>query len=378
MKPLRIQSIDALRGLIMIIMALDHIRDFFHFDAFLHNPLDLRYSPYPLFMTRWITHFCAPTFILLTGVSAYLYGLKHTKAELSRFLFTRGLWLVFLEITVVAIGWKYNFDFQHTILMVIWAIGMAMIFLSAMVWLPYAAILGIGLLIVCTHNLFDSVHVTPGTFWSDVWMILHQQGYIAFNDKAGVFIFYTLLPYFGLICAGYGFGKVFAPQVEAAVRKRTLLFTGLVCIVAFIVLRLINKYGDPQPWDYQVPWRYTFASFINCTKYPVSLQFALMILGPAILILYALDGVQNRLTNFLVTIGKVPMFYYIVHIYLIHAIAMVMDDKSPNTPFGVQGKYHLWTVYVIWVCVVAALYLPCKWYGKYKSAHPENWWLSYI
>jgi uncharacterized membrane protein len=360
-------------------MALDHIRDFFHFDAMQHNPLDLLYSPYALFLTRWITHFCAPTFIFLTGLSAYLYGLKHTKAELSRFLFTRGVWLVFLELTVIAFGWNFGLNTAHFTLMVIWAIGTAMIFLSAMIWLPYLAIVVTGFAIVFLHNLTDSIHVTQGGFVNDLWMILHVQGSLHFSQHLGFFVFYPILPYLGLICLGYGFGKLYSPDELAEKRKKYLLGIGISSIVLFIILRYFNFYGDPSHWDYQVPAKYTLLSFINCTKYPVSLLFALMILGPSILLLYFLEGMHNWFTNILVTIGKVPMFYYIVHIYLIHTIAFFVEEPSKSSfwPFPV-GRFHLWTVYLIWAGVVAVLYLPCKWYGKYKSSHPEKWWLSYL
>ena len=378
MKPSRIRSIDALRGLVMIVMALDHIRDYFHYDAFKHDPLNLLYSPYPLFLTRWITHFCAPTFIFLTGVSAYLYGLKHTKNELSKFLFTRGLWLVFLELTVVAIGWRFGFDLHHFILMVIWAIGVSMIFLALMIRLPYPFVLLTGLAIVLLHNLTDSVHFTEGTFVNDLWILLHQEGGFKIGESISVFVLYPILPYLGLICVGYGFGKLFSPEMEAGKRKRMLLLTGSLCIAVFIVLRYINVYGDPHPWEHQIPTKYTFLSFINCTKYPVSLLFALMILGPSILFLYFFDGVQNWLTKILTTIGKVPMFYYIIHLYLIHAIAFLTEKPNPDSPMNETGQFHLGTVYLIWVGVVLVLYFPCAWYGKYKSAHPEKWWLSYL
>ena len=375
---LRIQSIDALRGLVMIVMALDHIRDFFHFDAFKHNPLDLLYSPVDLFLTRWITHFCAPTFIFLTGISAYLYGLKHTKNELSKFLLTRGLWLIFLELTIIAFGWFFSLNIHAPILMVIWAIGISMVFLSLMIRLPYAAILITGLLIVFLHNLADGLQFTKGSLINNIWMVFHVQGYMPFNEHYGLYIFYPILPYLGLICVGYAFGKLFSPETEAQKRKNILLLIGSLSIILFIVLRYINLYGDPHPWEHQIAPRYTVLSFINCNKYPVSLLFALMTLGPAIMFLYFFEGVQNWFTNIMVTIGKVLMFYYIIHIYLIHILAFIFDKPNGSNPMGLVGTFHLWTVYLIWFGIVAALYLPCKWYGKYKAAHPEKWWLSYL
>lgn len=379
MKLSRIQSIDALRGLVMIVMALDHTRDFFHFDAFIHNPLDLLYSPVDLFLTRWITHFCAPTFIFLTGVSAYLYGLKHPKNELSKFLFTRGLWLIFLELTVVAFGWFFSFSFfAHETLMVIWAIGISMVFLALMVRLPYMAVLITGLVIVFLHNLTDNIHFEPRSLTNDLWMVLHVPGKIQLSQNVGLFIFYPILSYLGLICLGYSFGKLYGTEVHSSKRKMVLLWIGVSAIMLFIVIRFTNLYGDPHPWEYQIATRYTILSFINCTKYPVSLLFSLMTLGPSILFLYFFDGIDNGITKILTTIGKVPMFYYIVHIYIIHTIAFLTENASENTPFHLIGRFHLWTVYLIWFGIVLGLYFPCQWYGKYKSAHPEKWWLSYL
>jgi uncharacterized membrane protein len=369
MKSSRIQSIDALRGLIMIVMALDHTRDFFHFDAPVHDPLNLLYSPVDLFLTRWITHFCAPTFIFLTGLSAYLYSLKHTKSQLSKFLFTRGVWLILLELTVIHFGWVFLSRNNVVILQVIWAIGMSMVFLSLMVRLPYRAILVIGLAIIFLHNLLDAIHFTYGTFLNDLWILLHQEGAFPVSSHIRVFLLYPILPYFGLISVGYTFGKLFAPEVDSSRRKKILLWLGSSCIALFVILRYINLYGDPYPWEHQIAFRYTVLSFINCNKYPVSLLFALMILGPSILFLYFLEGIQNRITKILVTIGKVPMFYYVVHIYLIHCVAFFT---------GATNKLHLWAVYLVWLSVVIVLYFPCVWYGKYKFTHPEKWWLSYI
>ncbi|HEV7229964.1 MAG TPA: heparan-alpha-glucosaminide N-acetyltransferase domain-containing protein [Bacteroidia bacterium] len=378
MKTNRLQSIDALRGLVMIVMALDHIRDFFHFDAALHDPTNLADTSPILFLTRWITHFCAPTFIFLTGLSAYLYGLKHTKNELSRFLFTRGLWLIFLEVTVVAFGWFFTIRVHDPILMVIWAIGISMVFLSLMVRFPYMVTLVTGLLIVFLHNLTDSVHFTPGTFMGTVWTLLHNQGRIVVSEHLAIFCFYPVLPYFGLICVGYAFGKLFSPDTASATRKKLLIGTGLSCIGLFVLLRSTNIYGNPFPWAHQNTLVNSILSFLDCNKYPVSLLFALMTLGPSILFLALTEGVQNRFTAILATIGKVPMFYYLMHIYLIHTIAILTEDANPTSFMHVTQRFHLWTVYLIWFGVVLALYFPCKWYGNYKSAHPEKKWLSYL
>jgi uncharacterized membrane protein len=378
MKTPRIQSIDALRGLVMIVMALDHIRDFFHYDSALHDPTNLQDTSPLLFFTRWITHFCAPTFILLTGLSAYLYGLKHTKKELSRFLLTRGLWLILLEVTVVAFGWFFTLRIHNPILMVIWAIGISMVFLALMVRLPYWTVVVTGALLVGFHNLSDGMQFPPGTFMNGLWTLLHVQGRIVFSPDFALFCFYPVLPYFGLICLGFGLGKLFGPEVAASTRKKTLLFSGVSAIVLFALLRSLNSFGDPGHWASQDTPLYTLLSFVNCNKYPVSLLFALMTLGPALVFLSISEGVQNGVTRILVTIGKVPMFYYILHIYLIHTLALLTEEPNPNSFMHITPHFHLRSVYLIWIGIVAALYFPCKWYGTYKAAHPEKKWLSYL
>ncbi|MFI5149186.1 MAG: DUF1624 domain-containing protein [Bacteroidia bacterium] len=377
MKP-RIQTIDALRGLVMIIMALDHIRDFFHYDAFMHDPLNIQESSPLLFMTRWITHFCAPAFIFLTGLSAYLYGLKHTRNELSRFLFTRGLWLVLLELTLFAFGWFTKIDLAHPMLMVIWAIGISMVFLALASRLPYTVILIMGILIVCLHNAGDHIQFEAGTIQDILWRFLHVHGPVHISGNFGPLILYPILPYLGLICIGFAFGKLYAPETKPEQRKKALLGAGLACTGIFILLRFTNLYGDPAHWETQDSPFSTVLSFINCTKYPVSLLFALMILGPSILFLYFMEGSNTIFNTFLVTIGKVPMFYYILHLYLIRLLATILEKGNPRSMMNAEGQYHLWTVYLIWAGVVLALYLPCKWYGEYKSAHPEQKWLSYL
>ena len=377
MKLSRLQSIDALRGLVMIIMALDHIRDFFHFDSVLHDPTNLENSSPVLFMTRWITHFCAPTFIFLTGLSAFLYAQKHTRNQLSRFLLTRGLWLIFLEVTLISFGWFFNLRLHDPILMVIWAIGISMVFLSLMVRLPYRVIAGVGLAIVFLHNFADGLRFVPGSSMSSVWTLLHVPGRIVISENLAIMVLYPVLPYFGLICLGYAFGRVFTPAVDPVRRQRILFFTGLSAIILFIALRFLN-FGDPGRWSQQDSLINTMLSFIDCNKYPVSLAFALMTLGPSILFLAFCGNIQNKFTAVLAIFGKVPMFYYILHIYLIHAIALVTEGSNPASFLHVNPKFHLWTVYIIWMGVVLALYLPCKWYGKYKAAHHEKKWLSYL
>ncbi|HXC05263.1 MAG TPA: heparan-alpha-glucosaminide N-acetyltransferase domain-containing protein, partial [Bacteroidia bacterium] len=321
--------------------------------------------------------FCAPTFIFLTGLSAYLYGSKHNRNQLSRFLLTRGLWLIFLEVTLFAFGWFMKINLTHPVLMVIWAIGISMVFLALVSRLPYTVILIFGVVMVFLHNAGDHLQFAQGSVADIAWRILHVQGPVTLGPGFRLMILYPILPYLGLICLGYALGKLYTPETNTVVRKKMLLWIGLSAIALFILIRLTNLYGDLYPWEHQDSLGYTILSFINCTKYPVSLLFALMTLGPAILFLWLMDGVHNAFVNFLVVIGKVPMFYYILHLYLIRCLAL-MTERQGTTPMGMHGVYHLGTVYLIWAGVIVALYYPCKWYGRYKSAHPEQWLLGYL
>ncbi len=424
-KPNRITSIDLLRGLIMVVMAIDHCRDFLHFDAWVHDPTDFKYTTPFLFLTRWITHFCAPNFILLAGLSAYLYGLKKGGSELTKFLVTRGLWLILLEFTLFRFLWSGDiygkrliienaiathnlglvmlalfyaigmFNLHFTAL-VIWAIGMSMVFLAFWRKLPYSVILISGLLIVLLHNLTDafnpdslgimdavgnsqSANLSVGGI---IWAFLHRVTPVTIGP-VHVFVLYPLLPYFGLICLGYCLGKFYAPTYAAESRQRNLILLGVGSIALFIVLRLFNIYGDPSPFTpftnlWSTPANITFSilSFINTTKYPCSLLYILMTVGPALIFLAMVEKADNVVAHFFITIGKVPMFYYILHLILINLTAFAI--KASHIAEETNNRVHLSEVYIAWAFVVFSLYFVCKWYGKYKAAHPEKWWLSYL
>ena len=313
-KRVRIESIDVVRGVIMILMALDHVRDFFGNSGF--NPTDPATTTIPLFFTRWITHFCAPVFFLLTGTGAYLSLRKKTKRELSRFLFTRGLWLIFLELTVTrCLGWQFNFDYHLTLLLVLWALGWAMITLSALVYLPAWAVTAFGVVMIAGHNLFDSVDSS-----NPLWTILHSPNFILNSPGRIIFVTYVLIPWIGVTAAGYGLGQIYS--WPSARRKAFLLPLGIGLTAAFVVLRGINAYGNPAPWSTQKSAAFTVLSFLNTTKYPPSLLYLLMTLGPAMLFLWAVDAGTPRWLRPALTIGKVPMFYYLLHIPLIHLLAV--------------------------------------------------------
>ncbi len=390
-KPNRIESIDLLRGIVMVIMALDHVRDYFHADAFLFDPTDLSQTNVPLFFTRWITHFCAPVFVFLAGTSAFLVGEKKGLQSLSSFLIKRGLWLVLLELTVVNFAWFFNMHFNLILLVVIWALGVSMIVLAGLIHLPKKIILAIGLLLVAGHNLFDNIHVEGSGVKAVGWAILHKFSFFPY-DGFSLFVGYPLLAWIGVMALGYCFGSLYSPKTDQMVRKKMLLKLGTSAVILFVIIRLINAYGDPVPWSIQSSPIFTVLSFLNVTKYPPSLLYVLMTLGPAILFLAFAERPVATFTRPFVTVGRVPLFYYLLHLYLIHILAVIAAEAtgfgwasmvSINTwvtmSKNLQGYgFNLWTVYGVWILVVLLLFPLCKWYEEHKRNHPEKWWLSYL
>ena len=311
----RVDSVDLVRGVIMILMALDHTRDFFGIPG--QNPTDIATTTAPLFFTRWITHFCAPVFFLLAGTGAHLSLRRKTKKELSRFLATRGLWLIFLEVVLVrCLAYQFNFDYRITLLLVLWALGWCMIALALLLHLPTWLVTALGLFMIAGHNLLDGVRSA-----NPAWSILHGPGFVLDTPGHVVFAIYPLIPWVGVMAAGYGLGQVYAWDAER--RRAFLMRLGLGLTAAFVVIRWINRYGDPSPWSTQSTPLHTMLSFLNTTKYPPSLLFLLMTLGPAMLFLRAVDGgVPARMRPALV-FGKVPLFYYVLHFPLIHLLAVM-------------------------------------------------------
>jgi uncharacterized membrane protein len=382
----RIASIDLLRGLVMIVMALDHVRDYFHADSQIFDPLNLDKTYPALYLTRWVTHFCAPTFMFLAGTSAFLIQQRKGKKPTSRFLFTRGLWLILLEVTVIYFGWTFNIHFPNTALITIWALGVAMIALSIFIHLPYKAVLAIGLIILVGHNALDSVHVQGQGADAFAWAVLHDPRFFNYFQH-GFFTGYPVLPWIGNILLGYSFGKLYSRDFTLQTRRRWLLVIGISAVVLFFILRSANIYGDARVWSTQRSVSVTIMSFFNVVKYPPSLLYALITLGPAIIFLYFAENIRGRLANAIIHIGRVPMFYYILHIYLIHLLAL---GAAQVTGFGWQAMicdlfpevtgygFSLGVVYLIWIAIVLMLYPLCKWYDKYKTAHKEQWWLSYL
>jgi uncharacterized membrane protein len=389
----RVPGIDALRGLVMIIMAIDHTRDFFHFSAMHFDPTDLTKTTPILFFTRWITHYCMPVFMFSAGMGAFLFGRRHTKSELSRFLLTRGLWFVVVELAVMQFSYNFTFSSQLTILLlVLYIFGICFIVMAALVYLPIRWLAVLSVAVILFHNLLDGINAARFGSYAWVWNILHQPGIFTVAGHP-VLTIYPLLPWVAVIGGGYCFAQIFL--LDQTVRRRILLRTGLALTVAFVVIRAINHYGDPAPWSHQKSAIFTLLSFLNCTKYPASLDFLLMTLGPAILVLAYFDKLKFKDTNPVMVFGRVPMFYFVLHFYLIHALAVLAAFLryggsaatfifSPPPSFGGPANlfpadfgYRLWVVYAVWILVLALLYPLCRWFAKVKATR-RDWWLSYL
>lgn len=379
----RIISIDLLRGLVMVLMVLDHTRDFFSNVRF--NPLDITQSNFPLFMTRWITHLCAPSFILLAGVAAYL-SLKRGKtlAELSRFLLIRGLCLIVLESTIIS--WAWGFPYWFLMGGVIWVIGWSMIILALLIPLDMKLIAIFSITLIVGHNLCDGIQVEQLGNWGWLWAFLHQR--TRFELIAGIpfVLVYSLIPWVGVMAGGYVLGTIFTWEKQK--RLRWLRNWGLGLLVSFVVLRGINLYGDPNPWSEQSNTINTFLSFINCTKYPPSLLYLLITLSLSFLLLYCFEKYNFSILKPLIVFGRVPLFFYLIHLWIIRlfAILFALPHYGLNAfilPYFISRfmpsdyGFDLHHVYVFWIIILIALYPLCQWFYHYKSQHHYQW-LNYL
>jgi uncharacterized membrane protein len=423
----RLDNIDLLRGFVIVVMALDHARG--HFSDVNFNITDVGDANQPMFLayflTRWITHYCAPTFVFLAGVGAFLFGRRvQTRGELSWFLITRGVWLIILELTVIRFSWYFNLDYHFAFAQVIWAIGWSMLVLAALVWLPLSMIGVFGVAMIAFHNLFDWVHTSDWGRFDWLWLILHVPGTIfVMPDYSLVvnpvqppehplfifFPFYPLIPWVGVLAAGYAFGAMFLMQPPE--RRRELLGLGLALTLLFVALRYSNLYGDradmkpdwrtPASTTVTGPWSphkdgplYTVLSFINCQKYPPSLVFLLMTLGPAIFALGLFDRPAGPIGRFFITYGRVPLFFYIPHWFLLKLFDIALayyqfgsadwlfrEPPPPGAPYTdvppQYGHNPLWAAYLVWAIVVLLMYFPCRWFADVKRRH-KAWWLSYL
>ncbi len=385
----RLESVDLLRGLVMVIMALDHVREWFTNVKF--SPTDLTQATPALFLTRWVTHFCAPSFVFLAGTAAYLsLSRGKSRKELSVFLLTRGLWLVVLELTLLQWVFRFNFDYNDSMsALVFWALGWSMVVLSGLVFLPLPVITGFGLSLILFHNLFDTVRPESLGAWRWLWMVLHQPGILEPRPGVHFLVAYPLVPWIGVMAVGYAFGRLLVFEPEK--RRSVLRWLGAGVILAFLIVRAWNQYGDARPWSTQSTGLLTALSFLNCSKYPPSLLFLLMTLGPAILFLSWADRPLNAAGRWLVTFGRVPFFYYVLHLFLIHVLAILfaavkhgtvaflfqtsLTDFPANAPTGYG--YGLPVVYLVWIALILMLAPACRWFANLKARRRDPW-LSYV
>jgi len=395
----RIQSIDVLRGIVMVIMALDHVRDFF-FKADVSgggasvalDPTNLATTTPALFFTRWITHFCAPTFLFLSGTSVFLMGQTKTKSELSLFLIKRGFWLVLVELFIITLAWTFNPFYNLFILQVIWAIGISMILFGLIIQLPFWFIFFLGFVIVFGHNLLDYPGINKnlkGGWLADLVYFSNFSVYTISKNHLFLIV-YAFLPWWGVMMLGYCFGKLYGKTFDAMRRRKMLLMMGTGLIFLFIIIRLLKGYGDPFPMSQQPRGTvFTVLSFFNVNKYPPSLAFLSMTLGAAMLLLMFLENIRNNVTDFFRIYGRVPMLYYILHLYIIHAVAVIVffaqgfstsEIVTKNNPFLFKPPgfgFGLVGVYAVWLFVFLVLYPVCRKYDRYKSTH-RQWWVSYL
>lgn len=383
-KPPRLTSVDMLRGVIIILMALDHVRDFFHARAWLFDPTDPAKTDLAVYLTRWVTHFCAPGFMLLAGMSAFLQGSAgKSKPELAKFLITRGLWLIVLEFTVINFAW--NFTLPGLGMIVIWALGVSMIALAGIIWLPRRMQLLIAVLIIAGHNLFDGVKPADLGAFGPLWQILKVPGFL----PPVSFVAYPVLPWIGVMTLGYALGPILEAPAEE--RRRTLTRLGLLMIAFFFVERGLNLYGDPRPWTtFEGDLLRTAFSFMNVAKYPPSFSYILITVGPLLVALPLLEKARGWWADILLVYGRAPLIFYIAHIYLLHVIAlgvgmaMGFDPKifvavlvDPRPMVEAKWGFSLLATYGFWLLVVALLYPLCAWWGALKRRR-RDWWLSYL
>ncbi len=391
MEKRRIESIDILRGFVMILMALDHVRDYFHKYSFFFDPTDWHQTNVTLYITRTITHVCAPSFVFLSGISAFLAGQNKPKKEQSIFLVKRGLWIIFLELTIINFGWFFNPFFPYQIFQVMWALGFSMICLAGLIHLPWKYILLIGIVIIGGHNTLDDIHISGNSAFAITWGLLFKYKlFTLFNTHCS--IAYPAIPWLGTMILGYCLGLFYTNKYNRTERNRVLLYSGLLFIILFVIIRSFNGYGEPYKWIHKETSILTFFTFMKLSKYPPSLDFLLLTLSFALLFLRFSDYPLNFLTKRIAVFGRVPLFFYIVHIYIIHIVALIAAEA---TGFGWHSMAYLksWvllepslkgygfsllTVIIIWLSVIIAHYPLCKKYDFYKRKNKDKWWLSYL
>ena len=378
----------------MIIMALDHVRDFIHHDAMSFSPTDLTRATPALFLTRWVTHFCAPIFMLTAGIGAFLWWQnKRTKRQLSSFLLTRGLWLVALELTVMRLAYNFNFSASYPmLLLVLWDLGACMVGMAALVWLPARWLTVVSVATIALHNRLDKIRASQFGSAAGLWNVIHQVGAFRWAGRT-VLVGYPLVPWIAVMAAGFCLGHLFFLDVVS--RRRILVALGGALTIGFVILRMLNRYGDPAPWSTQKSAAYTLLSFLNCTKYPPSLIFLLMTLGPSLFALAWFDRLKFSPANPLIVFGRVPLFYFIAHFWAAHIAAAALawirygegafkfiflpvpSMGGPAQAFPAGFGYDLWVAYAVWIAIVVALYPACRGFASLK-ARRRDWWMSYL
>lgn len=384
----RLSSLDILRGLIMVLMTLDHTRDFFSNTHF--NPTDLDKTTPALFLTRWITHFCAPVFVFLAGTSACLWQTQRgPDAAISRFLMERGALLIVLVFTVEAWAWNFRYNFTHLDAGVLWALGWSMICLAGLIKLPLRWVVCIGGVMVIGHNAFDSLKPADLGVFGPWWSVLHTGDDINLSNNLVLSPYYPLIPWIGVMALGYGFGKCISSMAWHN-RRQLFLKLGFIMMVMFIVLRFSNLYGDPKPWQIYVDPQFTLLSFINCHKYPPSLLYLLMTLGPALVILGLVEDQSKNRWAILQSFGRTPLFFYLLHLYLIHSLALLLAVVNDGPVSALLGEgiwspglpadygYELPTVYLLWLFILLLMYPLCCGFEKLKLLKPHWGWLKYL
>ena len=386
----RIPSLDLLRGLVMMLMALDHTRDYFHYDAFIFDPTDLKQTTVPIFFTRFITHYCAPVFCFLAGTSSFLAGQNQNRNSLSSWLLKRGFWLIFAEITIIKLAWYFKLDYSFIDLAVIWSLGVSMVFLSGIIRLSQSIAIAVAFAFVFCHNLLDGIAPVPDTLLGKIWILFHVQEELKLGTIS-VHVIYPVLPWIGLMTLGYYFGQLYTPSFDGNKRQKILIRTGITLILLFLFFRIPNLYGDLHPWTLQDSLSKNILAVLNVTKYPPSFAYICITMGPALLLLALFEKASGAFAQVFITVGQVPMFFYILHIYAIHLIAlfaatatgyhftdMILDTWVGFSPNLKGYGFTLFGAYLVWGFILILLYPLCKKYNDYKKNNKAKWWLSYL
>ena len=368
-------------------MAIDHVRDYFHYPSRFFDPSDPAFTTVPIFFTRFITHFCAPAFSFLAGLSAFIVGRRKTLAQLSGFLLKRGLWLIFVELVIVNFAWYFNIEFKHVGFLVIWVLGISMILLAGLIHLPAKGILVFSCILIFGHNLLDNIHFEGSVLWT----FLHGSGIFLTTSDHTFRVGYPIIPWVAVMSLGYCFGSYYDRSYDPSKRKKLFNTIGITAIILFVILRGINVYGNLLPWKDYVRFVKTSFSFFNLTKYPPSLDFLLVTLGAAFLFLANTEKLKGAVVNFFCVFGRVPFFFYIIHLYLLHILALIAAEL---TGFGWEKMilsapvlrveelkgfgFNLAVVYLVWLLVIIMLYPLCKKFDTYKQNNKDKWWLSYL